>query len=208
MGHMRTRFVLAVVVMPLAFATSTVNAVESDRDDVKGAENQSSTLDTKAMPMISDPNEVEMDGGGVEEAVNQCYLAAFEAKSAVTVFRWPKQGVIDQTCAGGTRLDRDRRSVISVYTAPDNYMLVSYEFRPTSKTSGGYFQGPALVQGGRAVRVVVGCRGNKGIGVAREWSKGYLRGTVKYVPTDLEQREILAECLAQNETTRQPGDKQ
>lgn len=133
-------------------------------------------------------------GDPVQEAIAQCFESAYAAKSTLSPYQSTDCGV---TCGQGNGLSADHKSAQCNYTPPKDHKAETFSFVSTSRTDRGWYTPPSLVNGGTAVRAWVGCNGHKSLGSAREWSKGYIRGQIRYLPTDAEQREIMDSCINQ-----------
>lgn len=130
----------------------------------------------------------------IEDAINACFTKAYEVKSILVPYKDNECGV---TCGKGNGFNAKNEHKKCTYVAPANHRVETYVFESTSRTDRGYVVAPRLIQNGQSAIAFVGCRGHKSVGSAREWSKGYIRGNLRYLPTDAEQRQMIDTCIDQ-----------
>jgi hypothetical protein len=133
--------------------------------------------------------------GPVEEQISACFNRAYAALSTTKEFRDPAVGEYEVTCGQGNGLTADNKNQWFDFSLPPNYKVESVVFVSTSKTSGGWYASPTAVHNQSALRTSLGCSGHKSIKSAREWSKGYITGLLRYLPTEDERSTALSKCL-------------
>lgn len=168
------------------FAALSACGVDSRPSEVGQLRLQQSTLVVATATAASDP---------FQEAISACFDRAYAERSILAPFRGPAEGQYEVTCGKGNVVNREEKANIFEFVLPINYTLEEATFVPTSRTSGGHFTAPTPSRGGAAVRVILSCRGHKDPTGPREWSKGYIDGTMRYHPTEAEQRSILDKCI-------------
>ena len=141
----------------------------------------------------------EKPADAIGDAIAQCFNAAYTEKSVLRPFKAPvgEGKWYEVTCGQGNGFSADNKSQPFTYPAQINHQIESFVFVETSRTDRGWYTPPKLVHGKSAVRVILGCNGHKSLGSEREWSKGYITGELRYLPTDDEQREMIDKCINQ-----------
>lgn len=159
-------------------------------------QSETSELYAKNSGLLAEPAVAASDP--FHEAISACFDHAYAERSFPIPFRGPAQGQYEVTCGQGSIFSRDEKAKPFEFVFPRNYTLDKATFIPTSRTSGGHYSAPSPSRGGAAVMVILMCRGHKDPTGPREWSKGYISGTMRYHPTEPEQRAMLDKCI--NET--------